>query len=110
MTQLLVDVIAVLRICRLIRDDTITAPIRDRLAGMTVSDRPRIVNAAHTALEIADCPWCLTVWVSAAVIVLGAVGGTTGRLAVRGLAVAEVAGRIRAAEHGGRRVADLGSR
>jgi hypothetical protein len=84
--ELTVTVLAALRLARLAADDTITAPLRDRLASST---RP----AAGWLLDMLACPWCVTVWSSAAATLLV----RRARPAAIVLAAAEAAGRARAA-------------
>lgn len=46
--------LAVHRATRLVTDDTITAPVRDR-----------IVDRGGWPADLVTCPWCVSVWVAA---------------------------------------------
>jgi hypothetical protein len=71
---LTLDALTVFRLTRLVIDDTIFAPIRDRLIGhtsgrsmdmtgtrITVAQRPRIA-------EFLSCPWCVSVWLAILIV------------------------------------------
>lgn len=82
---MMVEVLASLRVARLVSSDTITAPARDRLFALSQDHR-----AAGWVLDLLGCPWCVSIWSSAAVVALTRT--RIGRMMIRGLAVAEVTG------------------
>lgn len=59
--------LAVARVTGLIVQDTITEPIRDRLS-VWLDDRPKTLGSFLAALL--ECPWCVSVWVSAVAVPL----------------------------------------
>lgn len=90
--ELIVNALAAVRLARLIRFDTIAAPARNWLFGLTAwGTTPRSVHrAAWRAQQAIGCPWCVTVWTALVVVV---VRRTPARRLVDALAVAELAGR-----------------
>jgi len=63
-----IDALATYRLTRLIVEDEITAPIRDRVrhAAMRSVDSPGVAAKVNTLLS---CPWCVGWWVSCGVVV-----------------------------------------
>lgn len=57
---IVLDALAVFRLTRLILDDSITAFIRN----------PIVKNGPDKAMELFTCPWCMSVWMAAAVVAL----------------------------------------
>lgn len=64
---LAVDALATYRLTRLIVQDDITAPLRERVrhAAMRSVDSPGIAAKVNTLLS---CPWCVGMWVSFGVV------------------------------------------
>lgn len=60
---------ATARITRLIGRDTITFPLRDRLAKKATpqAEGGKPPAAWEWINELVGCPWCMSIWVSAAV-------------------------------------------
>lgn len=61
MTEDVIDALAVCRLTRLATKDKLTEDIRDRVAWR-VRHRRRL-------LYLTTCPWCMSVWVAAGVVV-----------------------------------------
>lgn len=100
--QLATAGLASARLARLVSEDTLTAPARDRLVVTTMSPSPTTAAAADLALTAIECPWCVTVWSSAVVAVVART--RPGRTLVGILAIAELAGRTRVRQVGERTV------
>lgn len=90
----LVDVLAIARITRLVTDDRVPfgwlrgrvkKAAWERSEGTSKSEEPYVV-------ELLECPWCASVWVALAVLLLRHVPGW--RYLARVLAASEVAGII----------------
>lgn len=62
-TDLAVDVLATMRVTRLMREDDITAPLRDWVADRSELGYP----IAGWVDRMLACPWCASVWAAAAV-------------------------------------------
>jgi hypothetical protein len=64
---LIVGGLAVHRLTRLVTEDTITDPIRDRITGR-VEQFGRVERAGEPSRprldEFLRCPWCVSVWVA----------------------------------------------
>lgn len=73
---LILDALACFRLTRLVVEDTITQPVRDRLIGrayangrnmdgtkMEVAARPRLA-------ELLSCPWCASPYVAVLIVAL----------------------------------------
>lgn len=62
---------AVIRLTRLITHDTITAPLRSAAARYDVRNRLALQKPPHPgpgpALTFITCPWCISVYIAAAV-------------------------------------------
>ena len=65
--QLVVDALASYRITRLIVEDDITAPLREKVrhAAMRSVDSPGVAAKVNTLLS---CPWCVGWWVACGVV------------------------------------------
>lgn len=63
----LVLVFAVARVIRLVAEDTITEPIRQRIY--------RRFGVPSLPVELIGCPWCLGWWISAAFVLFAKLGG-----------------------------------
>jgi hypothetical protein len=86
-----VDALATARLTRLLTQDSITEPFRVRVE--------RAEGAGHLPLgagEFVSCPWCVGVWVSAAVATARRVAPRAWNVAAGVLACAEVAGLLAA--------------
>ena len=93
MDELIIEALAVARITRLVQQDRVPVGwLRDRVkarawkshdASLAKSDEPYVV-------ELLECPWCMSVWIALAVIVLRRVPGWP--LLARALAASYVAG------------------
>jgi hypothetical protein len=91
---LIVDALAVYRLAILITKDTITEPLRDRIIAMPktwsspaerISPRPRLA-------AFITCPWCVSIWIAAAVVALTNFAPTPWQYAALGLALSGVTG------------------
>jgi hypothetical protein len=79
---LLVDILAVYRLTRLITEDVITLPIRDRV-------RNRL-----TLHEFLTCPWCVSPWLAALLLACQHLAPTVTNFIALALALSAVAGLI----------------
>ncbi len=84
--RLAVDALAVYRITRLIYQDDITGPLRERVY-IKFGDESFIS-------ELIRCPWCVSVWVAGGVAVADGVLPKAWEKAARPLALAAAAGII----------------
>lgn len=92
--QLATTTLATIRLVRLIRDDKITEPARDRVTMIALtSDSPTSRAAASWILDMLRCPWCVTVWAALCAVGLRSCGKCAGRRVLVALAAAELAGR-----------------
>lgn len=94
---ILLDALAVARLTRLVTQDTITAPLREKIAGR----RPgrvvgqQIVTAARPKLaELTTCPWCVSPYLAAAVVALQALAPAVCLVVTAVLAFSMVAGLL----------------
>lgn len=71
----LVSLGAVLRLNRLLIDDTIASPIRDLWIRMANSPRQPVAATGLWFHELWSCPWCLGFWLSAGVTGLAYASG-----------------------------------
>jgi hypothetical protein len=79
---LILDALAVYRLCHLIAIDKITAPIRDGLLNKAKrvafdyatahqnAPTPHDSNLYGKVWELIVCPWCLSVWVAPVIVAL----------------------------------------
>lgn len=84
----LVDAAATYRLVRLYQVDSITEPIRNRV------DDWLLKRGHHKALELSQCPHCLSVWVAAGVVVARAASPRVWDMIARGLAFSAVTGVV----------------
>jgi hypothetical protein len=97
---LVLDGLACYRLTRLVVADTITAPLRDRLAGqrpavarsmggerMIVAKRPRVAEFVH-------CPWCVSPYLAAAVVACQALAAAPWLYVAAVLAFSAIAGLL----------------
>lgn len=75
---LLLDALACFRLTQLVTTDVILAPARDRLIGRTLGrsrdlqgNLPPIAARPRVA-EFITCPWCVSIWLAVAVVLLQA--------------------------------------
>jgi Protein of unknown function (DUF1360) len=90
--------LAVARLWRLISQDLVLAPLRDRLVGaekFKVGDAEVAKNARPAVVEFLGCPWCLGFWLSIPAVALWRYAPDDVVLWIVGvLAVSEVVGLI----------------
>lgn len=89
MTEQVVDAVAVYRLVRLLQQDQITEVPRNWFIRKHGAVRHGIAWSA-----LADCPWCLSVWVAAGVVLARAGAPRLWGMAARGLAFSAGAGVI----------------
>jgi len=112
-TSWIVDALAIARLTRLVTSDVITEPARERLVCWTYRRHGDEGEAPATGwvdfsgadpdapklAKLVTCPWCVSVYLGAAVVVLRRwLPGW--HLIARGLAASEVAGLLAGHEHG----------
>ena len=76
--DLLVDVLAVARITRLMTEDRVPlAWLRDRVKreAWKRHDSSRAAHDEPYAVELFECPWCMSMWVGAGVLIARNVPG-----------------------------------
>lgn len=81
----LVDALAVYRLTKLVNDDEITADIRDKLLERFHPEDTKIGY-------LITCPWCVSIYMGAAVALAREVAPRPWRVASRALAFSAVAG------------------
>lgn len=96
---LTLDALAVARLTRLVTADTITAPLRQRLAGqkpahMSLGGERVLVVARPKLAEFIACPWCVSPYLSIGVILLQALAPAVCLLVSAVLAFSMVAGLL----------------
>ena len=89
-TDLLIDTLAAWRLTRLAGTDKITEAQRDHLVEFIMGFGP--TRLGGKALQLMDCPYCLSVWAAGLVIVLKHL--PLGKSVVRLLAISAVAGEL----------------
>ncbi len=108
MQEVVIDALAAARLSRLVRTDRITAPAREVVLARAYRRRRLTMHPSvsswsdHAVLDrdppkiavLLDCPWCVGVWVAAAIAVAGRLAPRAWRPAARALAVAYAAGWI----------------
>lgn len=68
--DLVLDAAAVARITRLINEDRVPfGPIRDRILVEAAKDSGGLGSSSRLA-ELVVCPWCVSIWVGAAVVLV----------------------------------------
>lgn len=82
---LLVDALAVYRLTHLIVEDKIAQPIRDWA-----------VRTSDFSMELVTCPWCVSIWFAAGVVLAQALVPTVWFFAALWLAFSAVAGFLEA--------------
>lgn len=83
-----IDALAAYRITRLVTEDTITEPIRERIeARAIISGRKRLA-------KLVSCPWCVGVYVGVGVVVARAVAPRQWAVAARALALSAATGIV----------------
>lgn len=90
---LAVDVLAAYRLTRLVREDEITAGLRERVehAAFRQIDSPGVAAKARTLIE---CPWCVGFWISTGVVVARTVAPKTWNKVAGVLAISAAVGII----------------
>jgi hypothetical protein len=87
--DLVTDLAAVYRLVRLLQRDQITEQPRNWFVRHYGAERHGIAWSA-----LADCPWCLSIWVAAGVVLARAGAPRLWGMAARGLAFSAGAGVI----------------
>ena len=96
------------RLTRLGNKDTITEPIRDWLKGKSFGylverdnitgneisriPAPKPKSIWSSLWTLSDCPWCLSIWLSAGVVTLAYFEGSWFKYVALGLAFSSIAG------------------
>ena len=62
--------LAAARVVRLWRDDAITEGLRERWTNRLTTGE-RLMGLKEWLLDLSECPWCLSAWVTAAFIIAG---------------------------------------
>lgn len=87
MKDLLVDVLATYRLTRLVVEDVITAPVREKI----FEKYPPTEDKWSYALT---CPWCASVWIGAGVMIARKVAPSAWDPVAKGLAASAATGII----------------
>ncbi len=85
--DLAVDALTTYRLTRLVVEDEIAAPLRDRIWKRWAPDRTKVGY-------LITCPWCVSVWVGAGVVAAGAVAPTAWRALSRVLVLSALTGMV----------------
>jgi len=86
--DLAVDALASYRLTKLVRDDMITEPLREAV-------HERVGDPAESKLAyLVNCPWCLSIWFGAGLVILRWRWPKVGRGVARALAVSALTGMI----------------
>lgn len=90
---LVIDALATFRLTRLIIEDTITAPLREKVKyqAMREVDTPGMAAKIETLLS---CPWCVGFWVACGVVTARTVAPRLWDPAARVLALSAATGII----------------
>lgn len=88
MNEVLIDGLAAARLVRLAQQDTVFDGARDRYL-----EACRVAGWRKPA-ELANCPWCLAVWVAAGAVTLRRIAPRGWAAVASALAVAELAGLV----------------
>ena len=92
---LVLDALAAFRLTRLVVADSITARIRQRLAGRAVVASSRAAVVARPRLaEFVSCPWCVSPYLAGAVVVCQALAAGVWLYVSAVLAFSAVAGLL----------------
>lgn len=97
---LILDALAVFRLTHLIINDSITAPVRDRLIGRAYGRSRDIqghlppIAARPRMAEFLTCPWCVSPWIAAGVVLLQALAPAVCLIVCAVLAFSAVAGLL----------------
>jgi hypothetical protein len=95
---LTLDALATARLTRLVTADTITAPLRDRLAGhraeQTVTGERVLLAKRPRVQAFITCPWCVSPYLASGVILLQALAPAACLIVSAVLAFSMVAGLL----------------
>jgi hypothetical protein len=97
---LTLDALTVARLTRLVTVDTVTAPVREKLAGrkaaqtMNVGGERVLVAKRPRLVAFITCPWCVSPYVASGVILLQALAPAACLLITAVLASSMVAGLL----------------
>jgi hypothetical protein len=97
MKTLIVDVLATVRLTRLILDDEITAPARDAAVQALISvgeARPELKPVTDRLEYLLGCPWCASVYCGALVFALRRVSPAAADVVSGALAASAVTGAV----------------
>jgi hypothetical protein len=94
---LTVGALAVYRATRLLVDDEVSAPVRDRIEAWAVGDSTTADEESRLAYFV-RCPWCVSVWVGAAWVGLTVAAPRVARFAGAALAWSAVSGLLSSRE------------
>ncbi len=98
-TAIVLNALATYRLARLVTEDTIMEPFRRRLYGhvarpFTVAEQELQIAARPRVAVFITCPWCVSIWIAAAVVALQALVPGQWSYAAAGLAFSAAAGLI----------------
>ena len=93
----LIDTLATVRLTRLVLDDTITEPLREKAMDALIrtgEERPEVKPITDKLEYFLSCPWCVSVWTGAALFALRKVAPQTADLVSSTLAASLVTGAV----------------
>jgi hypothetical protein len=93
----LIDTLATIRLTRLVIDDTITEPLRDRAMDALIrtgEEHPELQPITEKLEYLLSCPWCVSVYAAAALLVLRKLAPETAALVNGALAASLVTGMV----------------
>lgn len=97
MKTLIVDTLATVRLTRLVIDDNITEPLRDRAMQALIrtgEERPELKPVTDKLEYFLTCPWCVSVYSAAAILLLRKFAPETADIVNSALAASAVTGVV----------------
>ncbi len=97
MKTLIVDTLATVRLTRLIIDDNITEPLRDRAVQALIrtgEERPELKAVTDKLEYFLSCHWCVGLWAAGALLLLRKFAPETADIVNTALAASAVTGIV----------------
>lgn len=91
----LIDTLATVRLTRLVIDDTITEPLREKAMDALIrtgEEHPDLKPITDKLEYFLSCPWCVSIWAAGALFTLRKVAPETANLVSSTLAASLVTG------------------
>lgn len=97
MKTLIVDTLATVRLTRLVLDDNITEPLRERALEALIragEDHPELKPITDKLEYFLSCPWCAGLWAAGALLLLRKFAPETAEIVNTALAASAVTGIV----------------